>query len=442
MRYAIIHPSFAVHGGAEVLIARLASELAGRGHEVALFSAHTRGSAALSGLDVRLEVADLGLGPQYFDKLSFRDWARVGAVLAPRLLRCDVLCFQGLPSPLWWRAALEVEPLLLNVPSLWFCHGLVGWLYDDVAGANTRRALSALGRGGDRKGAALAQARLGLIRERGLTWTLGKLWRVARVGLGDPRPAFIEAEKDAVGKFTGVLANSELTARNLGEIFGVEAGVCYPGLAPEEIPAAFSEPGRDMLTVARLQFSKNHRGLLEAVAELKRRGTIPFRRYVIAGDGPELGDLRRFVAEQGIGDVVELAGRVTGRDLDALYERAGLFALPAFDEGFGLVYLEAAARARPSLAPDHGGPAEIVVEGETGWLVDPCDPLQMAEVIRSAFSQRDELRRRGLAARRRLLSEFTVERFVDSFEDAVARMVAAKSGGAQARSAFRKGGLA
>ena len=57
----------------------------------------------------------------------------------------------------------------------------------------------------------------------------------------------------------------------------------------------------------------------------------------------------------------------------------------------------------------------------------------MAEVMRNAFSQRDELRRRGQAARHRLLSEFTVERFVDSFETAVSRIVATKTGGAQAR---------
>jgi len=188
-----------------------------------------------------------------------------------------------------------------------------------------------------------------------------------------------------------------------------------------------------MLTVARLQFSKNHRGLLAAVAELKRRGTVPFRRCVIVGDGPELVDLRRFVTEQAIGDIVTFAGNVTGRDLDGYYESAGLFALPAFDEGFGLVYLEAAARARASLGPDHGGPAEIIVDGETGWHADPFDPCHIADALQSAFSQRSELRRRGLAARSRLLSEFTVERFVDSFEDAVARIVAARTGAAPSR---------
>jgi len=426
VRYAIVHPTFTVHGGTEVLLAHLTNELVRRGHEVTLFSSGTEDSPALAGLDPRVDVVDLRTGTLFFDRLSLRDWSRVGTRLAPALCGFDVLAFQGLPSPMWWQAALKADPGLRKSASLWFCHGLVGWLYDDVAGARTRKALVELGRGADRRGVALALARIDLIRERGLKWTLQKLSRVARVGLGDARPDFIVAEREAVRSFTSVFANSEFTARNVREIFGVEANVCYPGLESDAIPAGFAPPGPDLLTVARLQFSKNHRRILRAVAEIKRRGPVPFRRYVIVGDGPESADLRSFADELGIGELVEFAGTVTGTDLDGYYDRAGLFVLPAFDEGFGLVYLEAAARGRASIASSHGGPAEIVADGETGWVVDPFDPMEIADAILKAFDNPAELARRGAAARARLLSEFTVACFVDRFEE-IARAAIAKA---------------
>jgi glycosyltransferase involved in cell wall biosynthesis len=96
-------------------------------------------------------------------------------------------------------------------------------------------------------------------------------------------------------------------------------------------------------------------------------------------------------------------------------------------EGFGLVYLEAAARARASLAPDHGGPAEIVIDGETGWTVDPFDVARMADAILQAFSDPAELRRRGEAARGRLEAEFTLRRFADRFEALTAALVSTKA---------------
>ena len=294
-RYAVVHPSFAVHGGTEVLLVGLVNELVRRGHDVTLFAGQTSGSPALADLDMRVVLVELSTGPMYFDKMSMRDWTRTGASIAPQLLKFDVLCFQGLPSPIWFGAAVEARPALRLVPSTRFCHGLVGWLYDDVAWARAQTALAALGRGGDRRGVALVKAR---IIERGLWWSLGKLARVARAGAGDARPDFVKAEKAAMALFTLVLANSAFTAANVKDIYGVEAEVCYPGLAPGQIPMTVERVGRDMLTVARLQFSKNHRGLLSAVAELKRRGTVPFRRHVIVGDGVELDDLRHSSAAE------------------------------------------------------------------------------------------------------------------------------------------------
>jgi len=173
-----------------------------------------------------------------------------------------------------------------------------------------------------------------------------------------------------------------------------------------------------MLTVARLQFSKNHRSMLRAVAELKRRGTVPFRRYVIVGNGSEMDELRRLTQSLDIEGLVEFAGEVMGRDLDDFFERCGLLALPALDEAFGLVYLEAAAWGRASIASKRGGPAEIVIVGETGWIVDPFDIQQIADVIQSAFSDPAELKLRGERARIRVLAEFTIAQHVDCFERA------------------------
>ena len=111
---------------------------------------------------------------------------------------------------------------------------------------------------------------------------------------------------------------------------------------------------------------------------------------------------------------MRLLGRVADGDLPALYASADVFALCCRtrwagleQEGFGIVFLEAAAAGVPSVAGDSGGSAEAVVDGETGLVVrDPSDPTAVADALDRLISDPRLASRQGQAARRRAESLF------------------------------------
>ncbi|MGI8684236.1 MAG: glycosyltransferase family 4 protein [Acidimicrobiales bacterium] len=136
----------------------------------------------------------------------------------------------------------------------------------------------------------------------------------------------------------------------------------------------------------------------------------------VAGQGRDMQRLHRLAA--GTVAPVRFLGRVPDDRLPALYGCADVFAAPCRSrwrgleqEGFGIVFLEAAACGVPQVAGDSGGAAEAVVDGETGVVVRrPSDPASVAAAIAGLLD--DPVRRRamGAAARRRAVEHFSYDR--------------------------------
>ena len=121
----------------------------------------------------------------------------------------------------------------------------------------------------------------------------------------------------------------------------------------------------------------------------------------IAGDGRELEHLRRRARESPV--TVEVLGRVSQEDRAALLGAGDVFVMACRNrwlgleqEGFGIVFLEAAAAGVPQVAGDSGGASEAVLHGETGLVVaDPGDPGALAEALRSLLTDPNRRRRMG-----------------------------------------------
>jgi phosphatidylinositol alpha-1,6-mannosyltransferase len=145
------------------------------------------------------------------------------------------------------------------------------------------------------------------------------------------------------------------------------------------------QPAQDgvprLLTVSRLSESrKNIDRVLHALSRLKERH--PFR-YTVVGDGYDRPRLESLARELGLGDRVRFTGFVTRPELLDAYARSDLMVLassviPGSHEGFGIVYLEAAASGVPSLAARLAGAAEAIDEGRSGMYVE--DPTVEALV--------------------------------------------------------------
>ena len=111
-------------------------------------------------------------------------------------------------------------------------------------------------------------------------------------------------------------------------------------------------------------------------------------------------------------------GALTGEQLEILFRRCDLFALTPVElpegngvdaEGFGLVYLEAAAYGKPSVGSVLGGCAEAIADGVTGFAVDPHDAGALAMVSERLLGSMSLRRAMGLAAFNRLKSDFRIE---------------------------------
>lgn len=131
-------------------------------------------------------------------------------------------------------------------------------------------------------------------------------------------------------------------------------------------------------TVSALFPLKGNDTVLEAVRMASARD--PRIKWLLAGDGPELGRLRAAAADMGLGGRVVFTGRYPG-DIGEVYRFADIFAFASKQEGLPYVVSEAMSNALPVVATSVGGIPEQVSDGETGFLVPPGSPASMAEKI-------------------------------------------------------------
>lgn len=160
--------------------------------------------------------------------------------------------------------------------------------------------------------------------------------------------------------------------------------------------------------VALLIPRKGHRVLLEALAQLRTAGQLPFGRLtvLIEGSGPLREELMAFVHTNALADSV----RFVGNEANVVDFMAALdvLVLPSIqDEDFPNVILEAMALAKPVIATRLAGTPEQVIDGETGLLVEPANPSKLAAAIMQLCSDGDARARMGQAAATRFSNCFT-----------------------------------
>jgi phosphatidyl-myo-inositol dimannoside synthase len=189
----------------------------------------------------------------------------------------------------------------------------------------------------------------------------------------------------------------------------------YGPLAGEERRAArrrlgLPEDGPLVSSVSRLVPRKGMDVLVEAAHRL--HASYPDLTVAIAGTGREAARLGAQVRRSAA--PVRLLGSIDDGDKEVLLGASDVFAMACRNrwagleqEGFGIVFLEAAAAGLPQVAGDSGGAAEAVVDGETGLVVRrPHDPADVAAALRRLLADGDLRRRMGAAARARAAVEF------------------------------------
>jgi phosphatidylinositol alpha-1,6-mannosyltransferase len=166
-----------------------------------------------------------------------------------------------------------------------------------------------------------------------------------------------------------------------------------------------------VVCVSRLVPRKGQDVLIRAMPAIRRR--VPDAALLIVGDGPYRPTLERLAQEHAPYSVV-FTGQVSEEELPAAYAAGDVFAMPCRTrvgglevEGWGNVFIEAAACARPVVVGDSGGARESLEDGRTGVLVDGRKVEEVADAVAELLADPELARRMGEAGRRRVEGFFT-----------------------------------
>ncbi|MEO8076967.1 MAG: glycosyltransferase [Acidobacteriota bacterium] len=160
--------------------------------------------------------------------------------------------------------------------------------------------------------------------------------------------------------------------------------------------------------VAALVPHKGQRHLIDSAMLVL--GQVPDARFVIAGEGELRPALERQVKEHHLEKHVLLTG--FRPDVLSLHKAFDIFVMSSITEGLGTSLLDAMAAGKPVVATAVGGIPEVVVDGETGFLVPPRDHAAMAGAIERLLTDEPLRRRMGEAGRARVRTRFSAERMV------------------------------
>ena len=168
----------------------------------------------------------------------------------------------------------------------------------------------------------------------------------------------------------------------------------------------------EVISVGSLQPYKGHKFLIQACAILRDRN-VPFRCRIIGG-GELYSELLELIHTQNLADIVQLLGPKNQDDVAHLLSKADCYVQPSIVtpagkmEGIPVALMEAMASKIPVIASEISGIPELVIDGETGWLVPPENSQALAGAIKDVFNYPNEAEKRSAMGFDRVLSEFVL----------------------------------
>lgn len=213
-----------------------------------------------------------------------------------------------------------------------------------------------------------------------------------------------------------LLSISDYTRRRAAELLpsAARAQICW--LATEEddlpsLPSNFDGPPT-VLILSRIDESEMRKGHVELIDCWPRvMATIPDARLLIAGGGNGLDILRARARASSAASNIEFTGFLPQPQIDALWSRAHVFAMPSRQEGFGLVYIEAMRYGVPVIASVHDAGQEINLHGVTGYNVDLGREGDLGRRIVALLGDREHSRQFGENGRKHWRAHFCFSAF-------------------------------
>lgn len=400
-KVALFHPSFAVSGGAEFLIATQASALAAAGMDLRLVTMafdSSRWSSRMAGIEVRT-----------FPKRHWLDaitpWDRIGKIRRRALSAAP--CLEGRDVVLAYNFPTNDMLGFLDPPirTIWQCN-------EPPRGLHMREANPVL--------SARVDASNGRYLEDATRAFAPRLHRydLSISGRGGLR-ARRQFDLETTARIGTIFAISAFSRDNARRIYSrCEEVPIYPVVRfPEggRTRRGLDRAGLQVLVHSRLEVLKNIDTVLRGFAQF--RTACPGACIHVVGEGAHRTSLENLAQELLPPSSFRFHGYLSEGDLRTVYERCDVFALLTLDEPFGMVYPEAAAKGLLLVGPDHGGPLEILDGGKLGSVVDPFAPEALAGALAEIWHLDDaEVERRRDRADQACRSRYGLEALAPQLE--------------------------
>ena len=367
MRLAICHPYLSMRGGAEKVVLKIAQHFNAK-----IYCAFYEPKKTYPELrDCDIEV--LGTRLQHilpsFLPIRVRRGITAGLIFyTTKLSDYDVINAQGTPGE-WIRHR--------NSPVVWYSHSPNRDAFDLYELKQRKRSIS----------------------ERSLYWACIQAYR--------------RLEGQTVPKLEHIFANSANTQGRLKRYFGVDSEILHPGIDVKDFRC--EEYQKYFLYPSRIAPEKRFEYAIDAFRKFRRNGHGDWK-LVIAGalfaKRPEHVAYYEWLKGY-LGDDGKIVIDLPFEQLVSLYANAYAVLYTPINEDFGIVPLEALASCKPVIAVNEGGPREVVVDGENGFLVN--SPEEMAARMEYLAAHPDEVEGMGRSGRRHVERNFSWERFLSRF---------------------------
>jgi glycosyltransferase involved in cell wall biosynthesis len=232
-------------------------------------------------------------------------------------------------------------------------------------------------------------------------------------------PLYRRVEREYLRSVDGFIYNSQTTRKAVEDLAGGghPAVVAQPAgdrldprIEDAEIAARARQPGPlKILFLGNLIPRKGLHNLLEALSMLPKEHWRLTAAGSLAMDPAYTRKMHNLVRASGLADRVTFSGPLEEEALIDVLREHQVMAVPSSYEGFGIAYLEGMGSGLPAVATTAGGAAEIITDGQDGFLVPPGDPQALAECLGKLAQDRGRLQRMSLAARARYLAHPTWE---------------------------------
>lgn len=177
-----------------------------------------------------------------------------------------------------------------------------------------------------------------------------------------------------------VVAVSSALAKKLKSCgTGVPVLSVLNGFNLQHLPENLAKEPLTLLQVSNLNAQKRVDVTIRAFAEIEKK--YPGAKLVIVGDGPERENLEILCCELGVSAAVRFTGRIDNARVLEEMAKAQFFSMPSVREGFGIVYIEAMACGCVTIGTQGEGVADLIVNGENGFLVPPDDSHSIVSVV-------------------------------------------------------------